>query len=106
MGVKTMSNTYRSTFVDPYPNGWKNRDVSEDTPIDAEAMQAHTDALKEIDNFLNGCNKDKTGQIEREVLTQAEYDELPDTKYSDGKIYFITDGGPGVHYTNFESEEF
>lgn len=101
-----MSNIYRHSFVDPYPNGWKDKSVSKETPIDAEAFQAHTDAIKLMDNFLNGCNKDKVGQVEREILTQEEYDALPNTKYSDGKIYFITDGGDATHYENFESEEF
>lgn len=43
--------TYTSSFKNPYPDGWK--DVpSKDTPIDASALQAHTDALQAIDNYL------------------------------------------------------
>ena len=97
---------YRKTFVDPYPNGWKNRDVSEDTPIDADAMQAHTDAIKAIDNFLDGATKDQISSVKKWVGTKAEYDALPNTKYSDGVIYFVTDGGSGISYPNYESEAF
>ena len=43
--------TYTSSFKNPYPDGWK--DVpSKDTPIDASALQAHTDALQAIDDYL------------------------------------------------------
>lgn len=100
-----MANIYRSTFVDPYPNGWKNK-PDETTPIDAEAFQAHTDAIKEIDNFLNGVNKDTVGQVQKRILTKQEWNELPASKFTDGVIYFITDGGPGISYPNYESEEF
>lgn len=101
-----MGSTYRSTFVNPYPNGWKNRDVSETTPIDADALQAHTDSLKEIDNFLNGVNKDQIGSVKKSILTKSQWNALPNTKYSDGVIYFVTDGGSGVSYPNYESEAF
>lgn len=100
-----MSNTYRSSFVDPYPNGWKNK-PDETTPIDAEAFQAHTDAIKLIDNFLNGVNKDSIGSVKKMILTKEEYNALPNTKYSDGVLYLVTDGGSGISYPNYESEAF
>lgn len=100
-----MANIYTSTFVDPYPNGWKNADIDQTTPIDADALQAHTDALKAIDNFLNGVNKDRIGQVRKAVLTKAQYDALPDTKYTDGCIYFVSDGS-GISYPNYETEAF
>lgn len=101
------SNTYTHTFVNPYPNGWHNEDVAQDTQIDAAALQAHTDALEAIDNFLHGVNKDKIGQVQKRVLTKAEYDAIGTEKYVDGVIYFITDAGPGaVQYPNYEQERF
>lgn len=42
---------YTRQFVNPYPNGWQDK-PSEATPIDAEALQAHTDALAAIDEYL------------------------------------------------------
>lgn len=100
-----MSNTYRSTFVDPYPNGWKNK-PDETTPIDAEALNPITATLKAIDIWLNGVNKDKIGEVKKVTCTKAEYDALPDTKYTDGVMYFISDGGYGASYPNYEQEAF
>lgn len=100
-----MSNIYTSCFTDPYPNGWKNKDVEETTPIDAEALQAITDCIKEMDNFLNGVNKDRIGQVRKSVISKAQYDALPDSKYTDGCIYFVRDGSE-ISYTNYETEAF
>lgn len=44
--------TYNSSFNNPYPSGWKNT-PEQTTPITAEALQAHTDALQAIDNYLS-----------------------------------------------------
>lgn len=44
--------TYTKAFNNPYPNGWESK-PSTKTPISAEALQKHTDALSYIDNFLN-----------------------------------------------------
>jgi len=43
--------TYNSSFNNPYPSGWKNT-PEQTTPITAEALQAHTDALQAIDDYL------------------------------------------------------
>ena len=102
------SNTYTHSFINPYPNGWHNSDIAKDTSIDADALQAHTDAIEAMDNFLHGVNKDKIGNVQKSILTKAQYDALPDTKYSDGVIYFITDGGGSgtISYPNYEQEAF
>lgn len=101
-----MGTTYHRSFNNPYPNGWKNQDESETTPVDKDALQAHTDALEEIDNFLEGVNKDQIGSVKKRILTMAEYNALPSSKYTDGVIYFVTDGGSGISYPNYESEVF
>lgn len=44
--------TYNSSFNNPYPSGWKNT-PEQTTPITAEALQAHTDALQAIDDYLS-----------------------------------------------------
>lgn len=100
-----MANRYRSTFVNPYPNGWKNR-PDETTPIDAEALQPITDCIREMDNWLDGASKDNIGSVKKMILTKQEYDELPDTKLTDGVIYLVTDGGSGISYPNYEQEAF
>lgn len=105
MGVILMGQIYRHSFVNPYPNGWKDK-PDQTTPIDAAALQPYTDALRAIDNFLDGVDKDNISRVKKRVLTKLQYDALPDTKYTDGVIYFITDGGSGISYPNFESEEF
>lgn len=43
-------------FVDPYPNGWENS-PSEDTPITAAALQAHTDAIANIETYVERMSK-------------------------------------------------
>ena len=95
---------YRSSFVDPYPNGWKDLPVQL-TPIDAAALQAMCDGIKTIDNFLDGVNKDLVGNTKKIICTMAEYQAMPDTKYSDGALYIITDGS-GINYSNYEQEVF
>ena len=100
-----MASVYRSTFVDPYPNGFENR-PKQTTPIDAEALNPIRTSLKAIDIWLNGVNKDRIGEVRKVICTQDEWNDLPDTKYSDGVIYFITDGGVGTNYSNYEEEVF
>lgn len=100
-----MASVYRSTFVDPYPNGWKNK-PDQTTPIDAEALQPITTSLKAIDTWLNGVNKDKIGQVKKVHCTRAQWEDLPSTKYEDGVMYFISDGGSSSAYSNYEEEEF
>jgi len=43
---------YTKVFTNPYPNGWENL-PSEKTPITAESLQEHTDAIENIEDFLN-----------------------------------------------------
>lgn len=100
-----MANMYRSTFIDPYPNGWKNK-PDETTPIDAAALQPITDCVNEMDTFLDGCNKDSFSNTKTVKLTKSEYDSLPESKLTDGVLYIIMDGGAGVFYPNYEQEEF
>lgn len=54
-----------------------------------------------INKFVTAAQKAKIGEIDDKYpkawdveLTQAEYDALPNTKYVDGKNYYITDGDP------------
>lgn len=42
---------YTKVFENPYPDGWKNL-PSEETPITASALQEHTDAIENIENYL------------------------------------------------------
>lgn len=41
---------YTKVFTNPHPNGWDN--PSERPPITADVLQAHTDAIQAIDNYL------------------------------------------------------
>ena len=43
--------TYTKIFTNPYPNGWENL-PSIRTPIIAQALQQHTNAIINIENFL------------------------------------------------------
>lgn len=42
---------YTKVFENPYPDGWKNL-PSEETPITADALQEHTDAIENIEQYL------------------------------------------------------
>lgn len=42
---------YEKVFENPYPNGWENL-PSENTPITASALQEHTDAIENIEQYL------------------------------------------------------
>lgn len=42
---------YTKVFDNPYPEGWKDL-PSEETPITAAALQEHTDAIENIENYL------------------------------------------------------
>lgn len=42
---------YTKVFDNPYPDGWKDL-PSEETPITASALQEHTDAIENIENYL------------------------------------------------------
>lgn len=96
---------YRTSFIDPYPNGWKDLPIQL-TPIDAAALQAMCDGIKAIDNFLDGVNNDNIGSVKKMICTKAEYEQLPSSKYTDGVLYLVTDGGNGIHYPNYEQEAF
>lgn len=63
-----------------------------------------------VEHYFGGTSL--SGGSEVEVLTQAEYDALPDSKYTDDKIYMISDSGnaeigggsaDGITYDNTES---
>ena len=42
---------YTKVFDNPYPNGWENY-PSEETPVTANALQEHTDAIVNMENYL------------------------------------------------------
>lgn len=42
---------YTKVFDNPYPTGWENY-PSEETPVTAEALQEHTNAIVSIENYL------------------------------------------------------
>lgn len=42
---------YTKVFENPYPDGWKNL-PNEETPITADALQEHTDAIENIEQYL------------------------------------------------------
>ena len=46
--------SYTRVFTNPYPNGWENL-PSTRTPIIAQALQQHTNAIINIENYLSLC---------------------------------------------------
>ena len=50
-----MSSTYTKVFTNPYPGGWENL-PSIRTPIIAQALQQHTNAIINIENYLGGVS--------------------------------------------------
>ena len=63
--------------------------------LDLEGLKTTVNEI--LDRLSKKYNKDDIV-----YLTQAEYNALPDTKYTDGKIYFITDADGTSEATNVE----
>lgn len=81
-----MANSYSKVFTNPYPNGWKNL-PSTDTPIIAQALQQHTNAIINIENFLyNNPIPTRTSDLVNDSIV------LP-TKLSDllNDVGYVTD---------------
>lgn len=63
---------YTKVFDNPYPSGWENL-PSENTPITAEALQEHTDAISHIENYLNDNPiKDATDVSWNQIQTSGD----------------------------------
>lgn len=94
--------TYSKVFNNPYPNGWKDS-PSESTPITANALQQHTNAIEHLEQYLVDNPGGGGGSANDVELTKAEYDALPSTKESDNVNYYITDwvedGGTSGSYS-------
>lgn len=63
---------YTKVFDNPYPSGWENL-PSENTPITAEALQEHTDAISHIEDYLNDNPiKDATDVSWNQIQTSGD----------------------------------
>lgn len=63
---------YTKVFNNPYPSGWENL-PSENTPITAEALQEHTDAISHIEDYLNDNPiKDATDVSWNQIQTSGD----------------------------------
>lgn len=51
---------YEKVFDNPYPNGWEDL-PSENTPITAQALQEHTDAIEHLEQYLEDNPIEKGG---------------------------------------------
>lgn len=61
---------YTKIFENPYPNGWEDL-PSENTPITADALQEHTDAIENIEQYLEDNPIEKGGaDVEWNQITE------------------------------------
>ncbi len=54
--------SYTPNFNNPYPNGWKDL-PNETTPINASALQAHTDAIEADEQYLQSLDATVDGKV-------------------------------------------
>lgn len=81
---------YTKVFENPYPDGWENA-PSENTPITASALQEHTDAIENIEDYLYD-NPIGGGSAQVEYGTSAEFEVYKqDTSVPVGTEYIVTD---------------
>lgn len=88
---------YTRQFINPYPDGWQNN-PSEATPIDADALQAHTDALEGIDEYLE----------DNMILDSANL-EIDDATLTGGQVIMydaVAGKFKNTSLVNAEEEEF
>ena len=71
---------------------WKrgNKANISKTPITDGNVLVTTDT-EELYIDIDGKRLDISSKDKIKILTQAEYDALPDTKLTDNRIYFISD---------------
>lgn len=86
---------YTSQFTNPYPAGWDEPTVR--PPVTVSAMQAHTDALSGIDNYLIN----NTG----ELLDITPTEDMTITVNSYGHTYVILNFGETVPEITFEKSD-
>lgn len=79
---------YTKVFENPYPEGWKNS-PSHETPITANALQEHTDAIENIEQYLED-NPIGGGSAVVEYGPTEEFEEKKDS-YDVGTQFLITD---------------
>ena len=64
-----MASSYTKVFTNPYPSGWKNL-PSTNTPIIAQALQQHTNAIVAIENYLSNYGiPQKTSDLINDSIT-------------------------------------
>lgn len=85
---------YVKQFTNPYPDGWVDL-PSEETPIDASALQAHTDALDAIDDELVELTTDSADWLRSRNL----FDK------NDTKLGFYSSNGTFNGYGGFVSQD-
>jgi hypothetical protein len=79
-----MASQYSKVFTNPYPSGWENL-PSVKTPIIAQALQQHTNAIEAIEAFLDSYPMPTK-------LSDLENDSILPTKVSDliNDLGFVT----------------
>ena len=81
---------YTKVFTNPHPNGWDN--PSERPPITADVLQAHTDAIQAIDNYLAAGGGTGGGSGGDYVLPVATSTILGGVKVDGDTIAVTADG--------------
>ena len=86
---------YTRQFINPHPDGWD--DPSYTPPIDVNSMQAHTDAISGIDNYL----VNNTGELLDITVTE----DTTITVNSYGHTYIILTFGSTVPEVTFQKSD-
>lgn len=87
--------SYTKQFNNPHPEGWDDPEYT--PPIDVNSMQAHTDAISGIDNYLLA----NTGDL----IDLTVDDDIIITVKSYGHTYVVLTFGSTVYNVNFQKSD-
>lgn len=92
--------SYEKVFNNPYPDGWQDL-PDETTPVTADALQQHTDAIEHIENYL------AEGEMGTSVIpnpeTTGDEPELNSIQIGDDKFKIV---GGGSMDTTIVADDF
>lgn len=87
--------SYTKQFTNPYPDGWDDPTVR--PPVTVPAMQAHTDAIQGMDNYLY----ENTGDL----IDITPTEDVTITVKSYGHTYVILTFGGDVYNVTFQKSD-
>lgn len=98
---------YTKVFENPYPNGWEDL-PSENTPITANALQEHTDAIENIEQYLEDNPIEQGGADVQWNQIQTDGTKIAEVTI-DGEttdVFVPNGGGTGADFIELTKAEY